>query len=196
MKKVRVWMAAVLVAAALGLIFTARPGSAAGDVDEAAIKAARAEVEKIAAAIKSGDMDGAKKMAAATKKHDLENIMWAFKPKAKLGIGFGAGDKLTDGIEVKYREVARDGAKAKEVPLFEQMGYITQAVALVAEARTPDKDKGKGTVKGWQTAVKDMMSGGQDLVKASKAKGAAESKVAATKVNNACNACHAEWRNN
>jgi cytochrome c556 len=37
-----------------------------------------------------------------------------------------------------------------------------------------------------------MQDGGQALAKA---KGAADIKTAATKVNTACNSCHSEWRN-
>jgi hypothetical protein len=185
MNKVRVWMAATVVAVALGLIFAAGPGDA-GDA-----KAAGADVLKIAASVKAGKMDDAKKMAAVVNKKyaELEDVMTAFKLKKKEGLAW-KGAKEVDGIEVKIREVARDGGKPAD--FYEEIANTICAVGLVAEARTPEKDVGKKTKAGWIKANQEMLEGAAALAKA---KSAAEIKTAATKINNACNACHAEHRN-
>ena len=70
------------------------------------------------------------------------------------------------------------------------------AIGLIAAAKTPKTDKGKATVKGWMQANAEMLEGAQALAKAAQANGAADVKTAATKLNNACNACHSEHRSN
>jgi hypothetical protein len=188
MKKVHVWMAAAAVAAMLGLIMVAGLGAQGGDPVEVV-------VDKIATALKKGDKDGARKLAEAfAKKADsVEEAMDLFKKKDKGGIGFGSGPKETDGIEVKIREVARDVPKnyAKDAKLYEAMGYNAAAIGLIAEVMTPKKDIGQKTVKGWKTAIADQQEAAFALAKA---KSGGEVKTAATKLNNACIACHAEWR--
>jgi len=191
MNKLHVWMTAAVLTAVLALAYAANPG-AAGDGAEA-----KDVVAKIAAAIKAGDKDGARKMAEgyAKKAETVEDAMDLFKKKDKGGIGFGPGTpKELDGIEVKIREVARDAPKnfAKDAANFEALGYNAAAIGLIADVMTPKKNSGKKTVKGWTTSVTDMQAAAVELAKA---KGAADVKSAATKLNNACIACHAEWRN-
>jgi hypothetical protein len=190
MKKRHLWMTGAVLAAILGLVYAASPGSAGDDNKELI-----AMVKKIAAAIKSGDKSGARAMAEAyAKKADsIEDVMDLFKKKDKGGIGFGAPPKETDGIEVKIREVARDVPKdyTKNAARYEEMGYNTAAIGLIGEIMTPKKDVGTKTIKGWKTANADMQEAAIGLAKA---KGAAEVKTAASKLNNACIACHAEHR--
>ena len=199
MRKARVLAPIAVLAAIGGLVYTQGSG-AAGDE-----KAVRAAVEKIAAAVEKGDMEGARKHAETLAKKTpgdplevLEELgaMDLFKKKDKGGFGFGAGPKELDGIEVKYREIARDGATPASVKNdakhYKAMGYRTAAIGLVAEALTPKKAKGTAQPKNWVQYTKDIVEGGEALAKA---KSAAEVKTIATRVNNACNACHSEWRN-
>jgi Cytochrome C' len=190
MNKVHMWMT-VAVLAALGLAYVAGPTSAGGEDDP------RGVVERIAAAVKKGDMDGAKKMAGAyaKKAESVEEVMDLFKTKKKGGIGFG--NKPTDGIESKYREVARDGAKglSADASKYENMAYITVAIGLIAEAKVPEKDAGKKLRKTWLQSSQDMQEGALALAKAAKSKTAADVKTAAARVNAACNACHSDFRN-
>jgi hypothetical protein len=190
MKKLHLWMMGAMLAAVLGLVYAAGPG-AAGDSAEVV-----ATVKKIAAAIKKGDKEGARKMAEtyAKKADSVEEVMDLFKRKDKGGLGFGAPPKEKDGIELRIRDSARDVPSdfAKNAAKYEEMGYHTAAIGLIGEIMTPKKDKGKSTVKGWKTANADMQEAALALAKA---KGAANVKSAATKLNNACIACHGEWRN-
>ena len=198
MKKVRVLFAAATLAVIAGLLFTAGTGAQ----PDAKVKA---EVEKIVDAVTKGDFDGGRKTAEAlakTKGGDpleaLEELgaMDLFKKKDKGGWGFGSGPKETDGIEVKLREVARDGVSPanakKDAKLFELMANRIAAVNLVAEALSPKKDKGQAKVKNYHQYTQDMLEGAKSLAKA---KGAEEIKKAVTKINNSCNSCHSEWRN-
>jgi hypothetical protein len=190
MNKVRVWMAAGMVAAVVGLIYAAGTSKAGGN------KEIVATVDKIADAIKSGDMDTAKKLAAAAKKYDLEDVMDLFKTVKKDGRGW-KGAKPTDGIEAKIREVARDGDKniAKNTAIYEEIGPVTAAIAMIAEAKAPEKDSGKKLKKNWIQWSQDVQEGAVALAKAAKSKSAADTKTAMTKINNACNACHSDFRN-
>jgi hypothetical protein len=186
MKKVRVWTAAAALTAALGLIYGADSG-AAGEGKDAA-----AAVEKIAAAIKSGDMSGAKKMAQAATKYDLEDVMDVFKVKKKGGRGW-TGCKPTDGIEAKIREVARDGDKSatKNAATYAEIAPVIAAVMMIAEAKPQGGDSGKKLKKNWLQWSGDVQHGAEALAKA---KAPAEVKTAMTKMNNACNACHSDFR--
>jgi hypothetical protein len=193
MKKVHVW-ATTAALVALGLVYATGLGIAGGG------DGVKGDVQKIAAAVKSGDMAGAKKMAAAVanKTEDLEDVMHLFATKKKGGIAW-EGAKDPDGIELKIREVARDGPKnlSKEASQLQDMTNNTIAIGLVAEAWSPKiKDKGKQTRKAWDAYAADMLTAANGMSKALKGKGAAEVKSAATKLNNSCTACHADFRNN
>jgi len=190
MKNVRIGMAAATVAAVLGMSYLASEGSA-GDSKEV-----NAAIDKIVAALKKGDMPGAKSAANEAKKFDLEEVMDVFKIKKKGGRAW-PGAKETDGIEAKYREVARDGDKnaAKNAAMYEEIALTTAAVGLIAEAKAPEKDSGKKLRKNWVQWSQDMQEGAHALAKAAQSKAAAEVKSAATKVNNSCNACHSDFRN-
>jgi cytochrome c556 len=187
MKKVRVWTAAAALTAALGLIYSAQSG-AAGDAG----KDAAAAVEKIAAAIKSGDTSAAKTMAQAATKFDLEDVMDVFKVKKKGGRGWKGG-KPTDGIEAKIREVARDGDKSatKNAAIYEEIAPVISAVMMIAEAKPQGGESGKKLKKNWLQFSHDAQQGAQALAKA---KAPAEVKTAMTKMNNACNLCHSDFR--
>jgi hypothetical protein len=198
MTALRSWTAIAAVAAALALVYAAGRG-VAGDG-----KGMRGEVEKIAAALKKGDMDSAKSMAEAVGKSvkadsrddKLEELMDLYKPKKKGGIAW-TGAKDTDGIELKVREVARDGPKniAKDAAVMEEVAYTTAAIGLITEAMPPATDSAKKTKKNWLDFSKQVHEGAVALAKAAQSKSAAEIKTATTKVNNACNACHADFRN-
>jgi hypothetical protein len=189
MNKVRVWTAAAMLTAALGLIYAAGPGRAGDE------KALRGAVLKIAAAVKKGDMEGAKKMAAVIgkKAENMEDVMDLLKPKNKGGLGFGPGP--TDGIERKMLAIARDGPKAAEVPHVEDAAYVIVAISLIAEGHTgkvPETNKKKR--KDWEKFSEDMKTAGMNLAKAGMTKAPASIRTAATKVNNSCSACHSIFR--
>jgi hypothetical protein len=188
MKKAQIWMTAAALAAILGLVYLAGPGAAQPGADD---------IDKIADAIKSGNKDGAKKMAAAyaKKAETVEEPMDLFKLKKKEGIGFGTGPETTDGIEKRVRDSAMEAPKdyAKNAALYEKMAYRAAAIGMVAEEFAPKGDKGMKTRKAWLNAVGDMQAGAAELAKA---KSAAAVKTAATKMNNACSACHSVFRTN
>jgi hypothetical protein len=189
MKKVRVCVAVLALAAVFGLVYSAGVSIAGGD------KGPKTDVEPIVAAIKKGDMSTAKTLAAkVAKKYDtVEDVMDLFKTKKKGG--WSPWPKETDGIELKIREIARDGLKSiTDAPKVEESAQIALAIGLIAEAKAPEKDTAKKSRKEWMQHVQDMQAGSQALAKAAQAKGAADIKKAATQLNNSCNACHSTFR--
>jgi hypothetical protein len=160
--------------------------------------AENADLKKIADAVKKGDMDGAKKLAAkyAAKNKDVGELMEAYKKKKNSGImAIGPAGK---GIEDTIRELKRDvPTKAnldKFAADFEELGYNVIAVALVTKELAPAKGNGKSTPKEWVKWSEDLVEAGQKLASAGKAKGAAELKTHANKVDTICSACHIPWK--
>src|SRR6266581_3219398 len=156
MTKVRMWMTAATLAGIVALVY-ASGSQGAGDDD------ARVVVDKIAAALKSGDKEGANKLAAVYRKkaETVEDAMDLFKKRDKGGIGFAPGTpKELDGIEVKIREAARDGDKAyaKNAARWQELAWNAAAIGLIGEHFTPKKDMGKKTVKGWMTTNAEMQA--------------------------------------
>jgi len=158
------------------------------------------KVVKLAAAIKAGDKDAVKTQAAALAKVDLDEVMDAFKPRTKGGVGVGKKGSITpDGIELKLQAMGRDapgaGVLAKEVDALEDMAYIIAAVAEVNLAKgAPAGVKGKG--KDWDTWSQEMKDASTALITAVKAKSSPDVKTVATKINNNCSACHAVFKSN
>ncbi len=190
MKRVRVWTAAATLAALIGLIYAAN-SSSAGEEN----KALKASVMKVAGAIKAGDMALAKKLATpiGKKAESMEDVMGLFGPKKSGGFGFGPGP--TDGIDRKLREVMRDGAKAKDAPLFEDAAYKIAAVGLIAEGHTGNvKENAKKKRKDWERWSEDMVKGSFGLAKAAKTKSPAEIKTAVSKLYNNCTTCHGTFK--
>lgn len=195
MNKAPVWFAAASLAALGAFLLTGQSG--AGDNKEL-----QGSIDKVAAALQKGDKDGAKKQAEAVSKkiEELYEAMDLFKPRKKGG--FGVGDKPgainPDGIEQMLIKIGRDapakGTLNKDAAAYEQLGYRTAALGLIAHARTPAKDMGKKTRKDWMAWSDEMVDAGLMLAAAAKAKGPAEVKSAAAKLNNACNSCHTVFR--
>lgn len=157
-----------------------------------------ADIKKIAEMIKKGDMAGAKKAAAAyaKKNNDVDDLMTAFKPAKKKGLGVADSDG--QGIEQMLTKIGRDAPTAatagKMAKGFEDMGYDIAAIGLITEALAPEKDSGKKTRKAWVEWAGGMTEAGIKLAEAGKAKGTADIKTQASKVNNNCNSCHSAFR--
>ncbi len=188
MLKARIGMMAAGVVAAAGLVFGVSTATAETDIPG---------IKKIAEAVKKGDMAGAKKLAAAYAKAntDVEDLMAAFKPGKKGGIGVGGTDQ---GIEQTLNKIGRDAPTAanmgKMADAYMDMGYNIAAVGLISEALAPQKDNGKKTKKTWVDSSTGMVEAGLKLVEAAKTKTAADLKTHAVRANNNCGSCHAAFK--
>jgi hypothetical protein len=189
-------IAGATLSAVFALVSMTGPSYAGGGKDLGAA------VKKVADAIKSGDKDGAAKLAKDTAKgiEDIGDLMHLFKPRTKGGLGVGSKKVVTndakDGIEAMIRDFARgDGiaGAGKISGSLEETGYWIAAMAEISAAKGWDKDQGKKTKKNWTMWMADMKEAGIEFSKVSAAKGNTL-KAVATKVNNACNNCHSVFK--
>jgi hypothetical protein len=195
MTKARFWIAASILAALVAALWLSGT-STAGDS-----KALQDTIDKIAGALQKGDQEGAKKQAEtlAKKLDDIAEAMDLFKPRKKNGFGVGKtpGAINPDGIEQMLLKIGRDapaaGTLKKDGAALEEMGYRIAALGLIAAAKGAPKTA-KGTPKDWNGWSNDTVKGGLDVAAAAKAKGGADVKSAASKLNNACNSCHTVFR--
>src|SRR5438876_7807192 len=198
--KVRMWIAGFTLAALIGLATMSSASNAAGDKDLNAV------VKKIADAIKKGDKDEAKKLAAQAVKNkdlveDIPDIMHMFRPRNKGGMGIGPNplaNPTKDGIEVKLRDLGRDvpAGVAKEAEALETTGYWIAAIGELAAAKGWEKDSGKRTKKAWKEGNEEMVKLGVEFAKAANGKGAQQIKSAAAKLIENCNRCHTTFKDN
>jgi hypothetical protein len=149
----------------------------------------KAGIQKIADLVKAGKMDEAK---AAAKKYaaanmDVEELMTAFKPGKKGG--------MTEvGVQAKMISFGRDAASPAALGKadLQDMGAIVVAVGLVTDA-LPAPKTNKATPADWSKWAKELTENGGKLHTAIKSKTPADVKTYATKINNACNACHSAF---
>jgi hypothetical protein len=188
-----VWVAgATLLAATLALANDPAP------LDDEANEA----INKIADLIEKGDMDAAKKAAKDLSASKLDAVMHGFKTRKTKGIGVGPtpGAIVPDGIEQKINAIVRDGMTAnaakKESDALARAGYVSAAIALVAVAKTPEKDDGKKKKADWVEWSDAMVKSSQEFATASKGGEAAAIKKAAGKLKQTCDSCHMVFKNN
>ena len=115
-----------------------------------------------------------------------------------FGVGKTPGAINPDGIEQMLLKIGRDvpaaGFLNKESAALEEMGYRIAALGMIANVKGPPKVGAKGTAKDWNGWSSDTVAGGLAVAAAAKAKGGADVKSAASKLNNACNSCHTVFR--
>lgn len=156
---------------------------------------AQKEILKLAEMLAAGKDISAEAAALRKKFDDLEQIMNAYKPGNKGGIGFG---KKKEGIELKLnamgkRALPASTLKADQADLL-KMAYINEAIAEVASHYAPAKPKGGKGAKEWKQYTADQKKAAGELIKAIKAGSPDKVKAAANNINSACNGCHADFR--
>lgn len=197
----RFWHAACL---GMSLLILAGPG-AAQDKKEAdedkEIKEAQKDVLDLTKDV-SADKPDAKaineKAAKIKKKYEeLNTVMHIYKPKDKGGIGYG---KAGEGIELKIigmgKRVVPAATLTKDKDELIKMANINIAMAAITKHYAPTKTKGGKGKKDWESHCEDQRKAAEELIKAVKAGKAADVKTAANNLNNACNNCHTDFRDN
>ena|SRR5882724_4892293 len=119
--------------------------------------------------------DDVQKIAAALKMGDSVKAR-------KLAEGYA---KKADGVEEAMDLLTEKNA------LPQGRGYTAAAVGLIAEVMAPKKDVGRKSRNEWISSAINMQQAGIAL---ENAKMPGDIKAAATRLNKACVACHAEWR--
>lgn len=139
--------------------------------------------------------DGKASAKDVSSKFSTEDIMHAFKPRAKGGLGVGkAGEIVPDAIELKINALAKKSLAAptltKEAAAIARMGELTRAIGEITLLQVPKKN-----VADWKKYTQDMITSSKNLTAAVKESPEAVNK-AAKKVAASCNDCHAKFRDN
>jgi alanyl-tRNA synthetase len=137
-----------------------------------------------------GKTSDTKAIAELAKKYSLDELMHAFKLRAKGGFGVGetAGAITPDGIEAKLQGLQKKEADkadlAKNGKAYATIGEVSLVLAELSE-----KDPKK-----WLEFVEKMRKGSKDLIVASNKSDAKGLKVAAKVLNDSCVECHGIFR--
>jgi hypothetical protein len=179
-------------ASTLALVIWAVAAADSVSADEKGGKGHNAEILNL--------VDGKGSAADIAKNADLGDVMLAFKPRAKGGLGVGpTPDAIKpDGIEQKFiaigkskkglakPEVAAQGeALAKAAAVTKAIGDVTMLYA--------DKDGKKNPTK-WKQYVTEMQKAADDLTAAAKGGDGDGIKKAVGKINDSCINCHSDFR--
>lgn len=171
--------------------------TSANAFDEKDQKEAQKAIHELAKLLADGK-DGAAKSAEVKKKfEDLEPIMHSYKPSPKGGIGYGMagpGDSIEQKIINMGKRTTAAATLKKEQADLVKMAYINAAIADIAVHYAPAKPKNGKGAKEWKQFCADQKTASLELVKAVQAGSSEKVKAAATKMNDACNNCHADFR--
>lgn len=164
------------------------------------LKPIQKDLLEIAADLEAGK-DVANKVKAFRKKHtDLDELMHAYKFRARGGVGVDPkADPKNDGLETRITRLATKNALApaalkKEKDLLLKASYVNLAMAKLTMEYAPEKPKGGKGAKEWTKLTQEMEKGTKEMIEALKKDDPAALKKAATEVNNACNTCHSDFR--
>jgi hypothetical protein len=165
------------------------------DEDEKLARAAQKDIVGLAESLKGGKLTP-EQVQAVRKKHELEHIMYVFKPRDKGGLGVGPKGP-GDGIEIKFVNLAKR-APAKMTDRQKEdllrMARVTAAMGdLTALYPEPKSKKGK-TPADWKKYSADMKKTALDFIKAVEAGNSRKLKEAAKNVNTSCEDCHVGFR--
>ncbi|MBX9678786.1 MAG: hypothetical protein K2X38_08465 [Gemmataceae bacterium] len=181
--------------AAMSIFALAAFGVAQGDAN------LRRDVDAIAKAVKEKKNDQAKKLAAAfAKANAIDEMMHLYKPGKKGGLGIGPADApiAPNGIASAVQGVAKGALPPATVlakPLeFEEMAWRIAALGDATAAYAPQTDRGKKTRQLWLQIAADSREAALDFRAAILARNAKGLVNAATRISDACNACHATFR--
>jgi len=194
----RIAVAVAAITTAFTLIGMAASADSKGEKDLKAV------VQKIADAIKKGNKDEAKKLAAAKVKdkelvNKINDVMKLFKTRKMGGLGIGAtpmANPALDGIEAALREW-RKGVTAgtlKQADALETTGYWVAALSELSLAKGWGDNNGKRTEEAWTKHIEEMRTLGVAFAKASAAKNAKGIQDAANNLNTNCNRCHSIFK--
>ncbi len=190
---VRTWTLGSALIVALGLLAAGTPSMADDDEDKA-IKAAQADILDLAKQIEEGKDVKAAAATISKKYEDLNTIMYAFKPKAKKGIGFGPkGEGIEQKIQSMGKRAIASAMLEKQKAELIKMGYINAAIAELTLQRMIKPKGGKGQ-KEWTEHTTEMKKASLELIEAIKGGDSAKVKTASLKLEGSCTNCHGDFR--
>jgi hypothetical protein len=187
----RVRTATLGAALALGVWIAGAAGSNSADDKGGKVGPYNADILKL--------VDGQGSAGDIAKKADLGDLMQAFKPRAKGGLGVGttADSIKPDGIEQKLIDLGKRKAMskadvAKQGAAIAKAADVTKAIGDVTILY--GEKEGKKNPAKWKQYSEAMRKAADELAKAARKGDAAAIKTAATNVNASCADCHGEFR--
>jgi cytochrome c556 len=145
-------------------------------------------------------VDGQGSADEIAKKADLGDLMQAFKPRSKGGLGIGpTADAIKpDGIEQKFIDLGKSKKGLSKADLSKQgeaLGKAASATKAISEVTLLYADKeGKKNPTKWKQYASDMKTAAEALSGALKSGDADGIKKAVGKINASCNDCHSDFR--
>jgi hypothetical protein len=204
---VRILVAIVLPALAVGLTAFARGPSEEGKGDDEPlqrrkVEAARPDVLRLADSLDRDEDEIERQAQAVAEKHDLGSVMGVFKPRDKGGVGVGAKPDtiLPDGIELKLLLLGKEPLTPKALEAQRDDLIHAAKVALAVSRAAPlyaSQYTGHGTLRAkrdWVLYCKDMNSAAQDWIDAMNRDDFKALKKAGADLNRSCNDCHGDFR--
>lgn len=148
----------------------------------------------LAADIAAGKNVNAKVTALRKKHDDLADVMRAYKPRNRGGIGFGPVAPA-DSIESKVfnlgKKALTPAALAKEKNDLLKLVELNRAMAKLTEAYAPPKPNAKGNgAAQWRKRIADINKGNDDLEAAIRRGDVGGVRKAAESINATCIGCH------
>jgi cytochrome c556 len=148
--------------------------------------------------LKLADGQGSAKEIAD--KAELGDVMQAFKPRSKGGLGVGKVPDAVkpDGIEQKFIAMGKSKKGPSKADLTSQADALARAAAVTKAVGSitllyADKDGKKNPTK-WKQYVGEMDKAADDLSKATQNSDSEGVKKAVGKINDSCINCHADFR--
>jgi cytochrome c556 len=190
----RMWTLGSALIAAMAFLAVGAPSRADDDDSDKEIKEAQKDVLDLAKQIADGKDVQIAADKISKKYEDLNTIMYAFKPKAKKGIGVGAkGEGIEQKIQSMGKRAIPAGTLQKQKADLIKMAYINIAIANLTMNR-PVKPKGGKGAKEWKEHTTEMKNSSLELIEAIKSGSSAKVKAVSTKLETSCNNCHTDFR--
>jgi cytochrome c556 len=145
-------------------------------------------------------VEGKGTAAAIAGKADLGDLMQAFKPRSKGGLGIGpTADAIKpDGIEQKFIDLGKSKRGLSKADLAKQADALAKAAdatRAISDVTLLYADKeGKKNPSKWKQYVGEMNKAAEDLSKAARKSDSDGIKKAVNKLNDSCINCHSDFR--
>ena len=155
----------------------------------------RKQTIQVTELMKAGKFQEAKKLAKkfASQEDEHYYTLLLFEPSKKKGLGFGKGNDVFDGIELKIRYLAREPISKAELKDQSEdlldLAYRTKAINLILQ-HIPSKN----AKKIWLMYGKEIDKRCGDFILAVKKQNPSAVQFSASKINSNCNYCHISYR--
>ncbi len=205
LKIARALTAVVLTAAVAGLFLAPARGRDDDDKEEKENRmktaAAQVDVLKLVDALGGKENDIQKQAQGIAQKHAVKFVMNQFKPRDKGGVGVGRpGAFPFDGVEEELLFLSKKGVPPGQMAAqkadLRKMAEVIEAVSYVAPSYAPKTDEAGKPIKDWMRLADDMKKQSKGLVEAIRGGDPRTVQGAAKALNDTCESCHSEFRDN